>query len=51
MTVLSRDRATRAGEPAQRPPAHSANPREGPSSLPIIGRRLPASSPFVLARA
>src|SRR5262249_16546312 len=32
-----------------KPPSPSANPAGGSSSLPMIGRRLPASSSFVLA--
>src|SRR5512135_2208492 len=39
---------TRPGGHQQRPP-HTRQPTGGCSSLPIIGRRLPASSSFVLA--
>ena len=41
---------THTGGTSQRPP-HTPNPAGGYSSLLIIGRRLPASSSFVLARA
>ena len=40
--------STSPGKPPSRPFRNTPDP-EGPSSLPIIGRRLPASSSFVLA--
>jgi len=39
------------GKPSQRPPYNTSTSGKGSSSLLIIGRRLPASSSFVLARA
>jgi hypothetical protein len=47
---LRRTRAPTPGKPAN-PPPHSKPQPGGLSSLAIIGRRLPASSSFVLARA